>query len=344
MDMLLHNPIGDMYGPHFLLFYACVIVTTLLVCWRSVQDPSTNQSLPLIPAEPDPYEIAFLRGGEFELTKLVVFELIQRGYLQVNGQYLKQASEHPDLGQLKPIEREVFDWFSSSRKASEMKYSWSLPASLTQKYTVYEQHLQNEQLLYADEWKAWNINIGLIGATLIFSLGSYKLLVALAKGRHNVGFLIIMGVFSIIMLLWLISQPPRLSDRGQRYLRRLQGTFAQLKQKATASLPYELNYNLLVAVFGVEALARTPYFYYQEAFLPELSNSSSGRGSNNRHNRQKISSSSSSSSSCNSSSGSSCSSSCSSSGGSSCSSSCSSSGGSSCGSSCGGGCGGCGGG
>ena len=33
MDWLTDNPIANMYGPHFLLLYAIVIVVTLAVCW-----------------------------------------------------------------------------------------------------------------------------------------------------------------------------------------------------------------------------------------------------------------------------------------------------------------------
>ena len=36
-----------------------------------------------IPADPDPCEIAYLRGGENEATRLIVFDLIQRGCLGV---------------------------------------------------------------------------------------------------------------------------------------------------------------------------------------------------------------------------------------------------------------------
>lgn len=344
MDMLLHNPIADMYGPQFLLFYSVIIVTTLVVCWRFIQDPTKKQPLPLIPTNPDPYEIAYLRGGETELTKLAVFNLIQRGYLQVKGQSIQQAPNYPHLGDLKLIESEFFKCFYSSHQADEMKFSSFLPVIVREKYAVYEQSLKNEQLLYADEWKASNVKVGLAGAAIVFSLGSYKLLVALAKGHNNVGLLVAMGVISLVMLLWLIKQPPRLSDRGQNYLKRLQGTFAQLQEKAKSSIPYALDYNLLVALFGVEALAGTSYDYYRKAFLPPPSpNRLSRRGSNSR--QRSSSDSSCSSSSCGSSCSSSFDSSCSSS---SCGSSCSSSSdsscsGSSCGSSCGGGCGGCGG-
>jgi uncharacterized protein (TIGR04222 family) len=313
MNALLHNPIADMYGPDFLLFYCSVIVITLVTCWRLVQDPTKNHPLPLIPAEPDPYQIAYLRSQETGIANVALFDLIVRGYLQVNEQSISQVPNHPDVSQLEPIEREVFDKLSSSSTAKTSL--WLATESIQLYCNAYEEKLQNEQLLYASQWQEWNIKVGLIGAMIIFSLGSYKLLIALGKGRYNVGFLIANGVLSIIFLLWFVSRRSHLSYRGKVYLQQLQATFTRLQHKAKYEMPSVFDYNLLVALFGIEALAGTSYDSYYKAFFPPTFSRTVSRRSN------------SSDSSCSSSSG--CGSSCS-------SSSCSSS-------SCGGGCGGCGG-
>ncbi|MBD2565146.1 MULTISPECIES: TIGR04222 domain-containing membrane protein [Nostoc] len=327
MNALLHNPIADMYGPDFLLFYCSVVVITLVVCWRLVQDPTKNQPLPLIPAEPDPYEIAYLRSQETGIADVALFDLIVRGYLQFSEQSISQVPNHPDASHLQPIEREIFDKLSSS---STVQTSLWLATQSIQTYSnAYEEKLQNEQLLYASQWQERNIKVGLIGAMIIFSLGGYKLLIALGKGRSNVGFLVAIGVLSIIFLLWFVSRHTPLSHRGKIYLQQLQQTFTRLQQKAKYDIPSVFDYNLLVALFGVEALAGTSYDSYYKAFFPPIFSRTVSTGSR------------SSGGSCSSSSG--CSSSCSSSSSdSSCSSSsCSSS---SCGGGCGGGCGGCGGG
>ena len=347
MNALLHNPIADMYGPDFLLFYCFVIAIALVVCWWLVQDPTKNQPLPLIPAEPDPYEIAYLRSQETGIANIVLFDLIVRGYLQVSQQSISQAPNYPDVSQLEPIEREVFDKFSSSSTAKTSV--WLATESIQSYCDVYEEELQNEQLLYASQWQERNIKVGLIGAMIIFSLGAYKLLIALGKGHYNAGLLITIGVLSIIFLLWFVSRRSHLSHRGKMYLQQLQETFTRLQQKAKYDIPSVFDYNLLVALFDVDALAGTSYDSYYKAFFPptfsrkvttvESSSSSlcgSSSCSSSSYSSSSRSNSSGTSSSCTSSSG--CSSSCSSSdSGSSCSSS-------SCGGGCGGGCGGCGGG
>ncbi|MBE9206810.1 TIGR04222 domain-containing membrane protein [Nostoc sp. LEGE 06077] len=341
MDALLHNFVADMYGPNFLLLYGIVIIATLLLCGRLAQDPTKNQPLPLIPAEPDPYKIAYLRSQAKGIAHLVLFNLVQQGYLQVSGQTISKIPSHPDTSNLEPIEKQVLERFSEPATA---KISLLLATECVQSFCIaYQEQLHDEKLLYAGKWQIRNVKVSLIGAMLILSLGGYKLLIALDKGRYNVSFLIVMGVCSIIYLLWFVSKHHSpLSHLGKRYLQQLQTTFAQLIKKARYHIPSLFDYNLLIAIFGVEALAGTSYDSYYKAFFPptysvKISSRSTSRSSNRSSGSSSGGSScSSGSSGCSSYSSSSCSS------GSSGDSSCSS--GSSCGSSCGGGCGGCGGG
>ena len=50
--------------------------------------------------------------------------------------------------------------------------------------------------------------IRLAGASVIVGLGGYKLLIALANGRHNVGFLVIFCVVALAVLLIMCPLPP----------------------------------------------------------------------------------------------------------------------------------------
>ena len=317
VDISAHNIIADMSGVDFLLFYGCIITITLLTCWKLVKDPTKNQPLPLIPHKLDAYEIAYLRSGVSEVAKVVIFNLIQSGYLQLTGQRINRISNQDDLSQLKPIECEMVSAISYSYEPKV--FISSISQKLEQYCTVYKHRLNNEQLLYLDNWQKSNITIVLIGAIIIFGLGAYKLLLALAKRHHNIGFLIAMGVVSTIFLLWLVTKRSRISYRGQAYLQQLQQTFVQLKTKVRFAIPSMADYSLAVGVFGVETLAGTSYdSYYKLFFPPQIARTTDRNGSSDSSGGGSYCSS---SSSCNS------------------SSSCSS--GNSCG---GGGCGGCGGG
>ena len=128
MDWLIHNRIGDMYGPDFLIFYGGVIAVTLAFCWCWVQCADTTGELPPLPVpkDPDAYAIAFLRSGINEVVRLAILELCQNGYLELieeksglsaKQQKLAQKANHPDPQRLSPTAREIFDGFSSPRSA-----------------------------------------------------------------------------------------------------------------------------------------------------------------------------------------------------------------------------------
>lgn len=262
------NPIAKMHGPLFLLFYAFVIGVTLLVCRLSLQRDSTaHLSLPLIPTNPDPLEIAYLRGGENEVTRLVVLDLIQRGYLEIDKENIKQSTNRPNRNILTSLEDDVFNQFSSPRKANQI-FESSLSGKVKEHCAFYEERLKNEQLLSSETAKTVARRIARKGGLIILGLGSYKLIIALANGRSNVMFLIIMGIISIIILT-NVCNVPRLSDRGKAYLKALQQTFEQLKIQVSnhTNNSGDLNNILLpVAIFGVSILAASPFAEYEKLF------------------------------------------------------------------------------
>src|SRR5215813_7473739 len=84
MSWFLHNAVADLYGPYFLAFYTIVIGVVILTCRRSVRAVDrTDEEEPKIPAKIDPYEVAYLRGGKNEVTRVAIASLIQRGILQI---------------------------------------------------------------------------------------------------------------------------------------------------------------------------------------------------------------------------------------------------------------------
>lgn len=274
------NPIANMYGGEFLIFYALTIALTLAICWFSVRrlDRTTNLPPPLIPSQPNPQEIAYLRGGENEVTRLVIFELIQRGYLQVRENKIDRSTKNQDFLNLSSLETEVYSFFVRAKTASEILNS-SLLAKVKKYFADYEQQLQNQQLLFPEKIKTLVRRISALGTLVILELGGYKLIISLIKGRSNVGFLIVMAIFSITFLN-TICQIPRLTQRGKTYLKRLQQAFGQLKQQTTIDSsfdPHNSNLSLLVAVFGVSMLAGTPFSSISQTFeRASVSGGSSG--------------------------------------------------------------------
>src|SRR5262245_38132446 len=100
MDWLLDNPVANMYGPKFLLLYVGLAVFTILACRLAIRGSDPTKNLPPlpVPSNPDPYEIAYLRGGENEVTRLIIFNLIQRKYLKTTDgeKNIARETNNPD--------------------------------------------------------------------------------------------------------------------------------------------------------------------------------------------------------------------------------------------------------
>jgi uncharacterized protein (TIGR04222 family) len=98
MDFLLDNPLATMDGPAFLVLYVSVIILSAVALGvaRANSDRSDNLNIPAIPPDPDPYEIAFLRGGANEVARAIIFSLIQKGFVEIVAEgktsRLKQVS------------------------------------------------------------------------------------------------------------------------------------------------------------------------------------------------------------------------------------------------------------
>jgi uncharacterized protein (TIGR04222 family) len=136
MNGLLHNPVADLHSEYLLLFYAMAIGAVILACYKSIRsaDRTRRMEPPEIPARLDPYELAYLRGGETEVTRIAVMSLLQRGLLQViesrnwSSTDLAVRKEvgrgrKPEPGEMSPIEACIIKWTgfpATGRQISEL--------------------------------------------------------------------------------------------------------------------------------------------------------------------------------------------------------------------------------
>lgn len=326
MNFLLDNPLATMSGPMFLALFVVFIIVTLavLAIAKSNIDKTDRLPIPAIPPEIDPFEIAFLRGGENELARSVIFSLMQKGFVEIvntdkTGR-IKRIENASDPNSLSAIETVALGWVGASREAKEAFASGGLADRLSRHNAKYEIELANRQFLMPEEWKAKARKYGIAAALLIAGLGGYKILAAVLIGRWNIGFTIVLTLIAVVIAM-TVGRLPRMTKLGKQYIERLQAAFEDLKYKSQA--PYigtnaqrpalaEAGYSgvdpllLSVGVFGTGILAGTMFASYNDAFARQQA-AAGGSGC-----------------------------------GSSCGSSCGSGdGGGGCSSGCGGGCGGC---
>jgi uncharacterized protein (TIGR04222 family) len=283
MAWLFDNAVANMPGPSFLALYAVVCGLLLLACWAwgRLSDPSGSP--PPVPENPDPYEIAWLRGRENEVIRLAVFDLVQRGCLRVTTkrgwwwfssaqQMIEQDPDEPPPGDPTPIQRTVLDHFVVPQSPGDL-FKSSLPGDLRWLCAeLYEEPLAEADLVPSEAQVASLHLAGFLAGVAIVGLGAYKLTVALLEGRWNVWFLIAMGIASLVALFH-VCRTPSLTRAGRQYLERLQTAYAGLRDRASrgseeagpdaAADPLLLT---VVAVYGVQALDGTAYAPMHEMF------------------------------------------------------------------------------
>lgn len=315
MDFLFHNPIADMPGWLFicLAIVYCILIISGCKLWLDFLDPTRDRLIgtldPHIKLEDaDPYEVAYLRGGEKEVAITALFNLLQKGYLVEDGGKVGQSVEVERIDDLMPLEASVYEQFSTPRHIKSVISAPGMLKYLAPFCDAYSSNLIDKDLLRAPVMQQLaKSGISFFFWAMELPLG-YKLLIALSKGKFNVLFLVVLLVIAPI-LFTSFCYVNRTTALGEKYLDKLKRTHIRRPQGGIGG--NESGHGeaaMLVALYGTTALAGTSYAFVDTMLHPPSSVSSSTGNS------------SCSSSSCSSSS---------------CSSSCSSCGG--------GGCGGCGG-
>jgi uncharacterized protein (TIGR04222 family) len=270
--------ITHMRGPEFLVWYATVIIATVATCRWAVrrQDRTAGLAPALVPISTNPIEVAYLRGGPNEVLRLLIVDLLRRGWLMImdgNPQRLARSQPSGEDDACTTMERDVLSWFSGPRSVQETFGQGSVIRQIEAGCAQHRERLLAEELLASKSamQAAWPVIV--VGAVIIVGLGGLRLLTALQAGRPNVGILLVAGVAGLA-LLWSFSRPTRLTARGRDYIRRLREAFGRSDRQHDAMPNTEASHwtPLLVGVYGVGILAETPSHAYAGLF-PKASKS-----------------------------------------------------------------------
>jgi uncharacterized protein (TIGR04222 family) len=236
MNGLLHNPVTDIYSEYLLLFYAMAIGAVILACYKSVRSADRTRHLepPEIPSRPDPYELAYLRGGETEVTRIAIKSLLERGLMQITESRDSSSTDllirkrvdrgrQPEPGELSPIEGCIMKWTGFPALRQQIYEPGGIPDLLQGMCFDYWDKLADQELLAPPGMKQVGVRLWWIGSALIFGLGGYLLAVALAKGEPIVAFILCpMVLIGVLALAFASLDFPRISHRGRAYLERLE--------------------------------------------------------------------------------------------------------------------------
>ena len=264
------NPF-DLRGPEFLLFYIILCALVLASSWW-LRETGEAGPTPQVPLD-DPYFFAFLRGGDAEVFRDAIVILLDRGSLSAIGGTV-QSVGGPTSEATHPAEQEVLSFFKSSHPAYDALQQGTLGSSIE----AYESKAEQLGVLpNARERGRRYVRYG-IAAFALATIAFIKILVALSRGRTNIGFLIILSVLVQIALVKIAI--PRLTTKGRALIRDIQSLFSDLEARRPLLRPNAGTKEIawLVAVFGVSALP-TAGFPDIKALFPQSSGRRSFGGS-----------------------------------------------------------------
>lgn len=295
MEILLDNPLGYMYGPYFLIFFGFVIFFAViaLALVKSQFDKTDRFAAPSIPPNLDPFEVAYLRGGENEMARAVIFSLLHKGLVEIEGtgsnSIVKRVENPERKARLSEIEETALNWMRFPLPPKDMFNSRGLPSKLENYSQTYQSNLERRQFLVDEQARnsfkpvKWSVFL------LIFLLGAYKTFAAIVHGQYNIILLIIFTIGGLVIANQ-VSKLPRITKLGKIYLERLQTAFETLKY--TSQKPYlaanQTNLSpqttfgavdpllLSVGVFGGGILAGTVFDNYNQAFHRSQMSSAGG--------------------------------------------------------------------
>jgi uncharacterized protein (TIGR04222 family) len=258
------NPF-DLRGPEFLLFYTILGVVVLLVTRALVRGGEAWYGKS--PTElKDPYELAYLRAGANEALQVATVSLMARGLLRASGDDVVAVAGASARVQ-RPIESEILSFFSRPRAAADLfRLRSGSPAC-----ERYRERLAERGLVPDGGQRRRRALIATAAVALLVSVSVVKIAVALARGRHNIAFLVILtALFAIVTVATAF---PRRTPSGNALLGDLRDRYAALRARAAQIRPGGATNEVafLAAAYGLSVLSPIDHPYVRPLFRKAVS-------------------------------------------------------------------------
>jgi len=247
------------------------VVSASIWCWVAVRRADKTDALPPlpIPAQPDPYEVAYLRAGMVAIERLAVLVLIESGHLSAQRQeasFWRLRPARTILKQVKP--EEALPWylsallkrFATPQVWEELSDLWGDQRARLQ--AELEERLNKEQLLAVDEARRVGDTARRTALGICLPLGVLAVPSLNATLGSSISMLVFV-FFTVCSLICTACHPGPLSKRGKAYLARLRQVYRETSSatvspaSTAAGASCALTFGF--ALFGAESLADTPY-------------------------------------------------------------------------------------
>lgn len=275
-----------MNGPLFLLLYAGVFASFLAVCLvvRSQIDKDDSEKHLVPTVDPDPYQIAYLRGGTNEVLRLATFELFASEALHEKKHWMGAITWELIPGKItsdsvSPFAWEAGQYYSKPRSPTDIFRS-GIASRFASRVREWDDWIENEELRISQEKQLKLNGIVFLLAGVFLAIGLIKIVAALSTHHNNVGFAIAMLITGTIAIL-LTCLPRRFNARGRKYLGAIQTIHGQHRRISNnAKFPMEdspassggLNAArsiplMAMGLFGVAALQGSSFDGFRKTYL-----------------------------------------------------------------------------
>ncbi|MBS0204038.1 MAG: TIGR04222 domain-containing membrane protein [Planctomycetes bacterium] len=231
MNTLLKNVITELPLAYFLILAVSVGIVGLLAGVVTIWlcDGTRDDDLSGDVEVSDPYEVAFLQGDAERVSRLVVFDLIERGYVEFSGtrrrfaffapsKMWRRSATAPEITLLTPLQRVAWDWLAVPRLPGQIAHRQiGLVNLIRPRCESLLQGLNSRRFLetgrrrLARKLVRFGLSFGLV------TLALYKLITAIILGTGG-SFVVILLTSLGLLATAIVCRRVRLSDLGQRYL------------------------------------------------------------------------------------------------------------------------------
>jgi len=265
------NPF-DLTGPPFLLFFICFSLAVIIVMRVLNRAIEGARSLKKVILE-DPYAIALLRGGQAEATRVATVALVDRGLLKAEIGNLVVTSPKAAAFVRRPIERAILAAFKSPASGLTILQN-KASAALDAACDAYKKELRELGVLTSGATVLGRLIPFLLALLLIEGVAFIKISIALSRGRHNIGFLIILSIVAFVALFVALFKPR--TGYGDIVLRQHRDRFKNLKRRPGLVRPGGATNEaaLLAALWGLSVLPAAD-FPYTKTLFPKAANTTS---------------------------------------------------------------------
>jgi uncharacterized protein (TIGR04222 family) len=242
------NPF-DWAGPAFLGFYFLLAAAVLAVLWARTRGPSeTTATLSFMTG--DPYRIACMRAGEGEALRVAIFNLVDRGLLELRDGVLREARSDAREFVRRPAERAVLD----ACRTGAAPEALLADARLLRAFRGYRDELAGSALIASEAEARARRRLALAAVAALAGTALAKIAIALSRGRHNIAFLVILAVVACAVALFIGRREA--TTAGREMLSNLKALTNRLLLRADTLRPGGRTHEalLLASVYGLWAL------------------------------------------------------------------------------------------